>query len=149
MIENLIEFLHNRGGLTIAAGKRKRPKSLENQGLWAMVWVFITDLAFAAETRGFDNVRCPSAVPPIISSRPAACPCPWDCGHGSPQSGGKDRAPPGSRSVCGCASPDAGSGTVAFWQQAHIVLLIHRGFPRNGTIKLYISHIALAIAVGV
>ena len=37
MIENLIEFLHNRGGLTIAAGKRKRPKSLENQGFWAMV----------------------------------------------------------------------------------------------------------------
>ena len=37
VIENLIEFLRNRGGLTIAAGKRKSPKSLENQGFWAMV----------------------------------------------------------------------------------------------------------------
>ena len=47
MIENLIEFLRNRGGLTIAAGKRKRPKSLENQGLWAMVPV--TGLEYTME----------------------------------------------------------------------------------------------------
>ena len=37
MIEKLIEFPRNRGGLKIAAGKRKSPKSLENQGFWAMV----------------------------------------------------------------------------------------------------------------
>ena len=57
MIENLIEFLHNRGGLTIAAGKRKSPKSLENQGFWAMVPV--TGLEYTmehpAETPGGDS----------------------------------------------------------------------------------------------
>ena len=37
MIEKLIEFPRNCGGLKIAAGKRKSPKSLENQGFWAMV----------------------------------------------------------------------------------------------------------------
>ena len=86
MIENLIEFLHNRGGLTIAAGKRKRPKSLENQGLWAMVPV--TGLEYTmehpAETPGGNSppdccIYMGSSPAMVLKNRgiPRGCLCFW------------------------------------------------------------------------
>lgn len=44
MIEKLIEKRFCGSGLTIAAGKEKSPKPIDNQGFWAVVRVFITDL---------------------------------------------------------------------------------------------------------
>ena len=82
MIENLIEFLHNRGGLTIAAGKRKRPKSLENQGFWAMVPV--TGLEYTmehpAETPGGNS-------PPDCCIYMGSSPSPLDTKKENPRRG--------------------------------------------------------------
>ena len=47
MIEKLIEFSGFSNGLTIAAGKEKSPKPIDNQGFWAMVPV-----------TGLEPVRC-------------------------------------------------------------------------------------------
>ena len=82
MIENLIEFLHNRGGLTIAAGKRKRPKSLENQGLWAMVPVTGLErtMEHPAETPGGNS-------PPDCCIYMGSSPSPLDTKKENPRSG--------------------------------------------------------------
>ena len=47
MIEKLIEFSDLISGLTIAAGKEKSPKPIENQGFWTVVPV-----------TGLEPVRC-------------------------------------------------------------------------------------------
>ena len=57
---------------SIAAGKRKRPKSLENQGLWAMVPVTGPEytMAHPAETPGGNS-------PPDCCIYMGSSPSPW------------------------------------------------------------------------
>ena len=47
VVEKGVELKPYRGGLRIAAGKRKNPKPLENKGFWALVPV-----------TGLEPVRC-------------------------------------------------------------------------------------------